>query len=81
MHFSFSYSRFGRSEYSTRTILRDLNPCFHETFPLLLTSEQIKEEESLLLMLWDHDKLTKDDLIGRGASRFLASKLLLPFER
>ena len=65
---SFSYSKFGKPEYSTRIILQDLNPVFEETFPILLTSEEIKNEESLLLMLWDKDKYTGDDLIGRSAS-------------
>lgn len=68
---SFSYSKFGKAEYSTRIILQDLNPVFEETFPILLTSEEIKNEESLLLMLWDKDKHTKDDLIGRSTSLWL----------
>lgn len=44
---------------------------FEETFPILLTTEQLKNEESLLLMLWDKDRFTSDDLIGRSASPFL----------
>lgn len=72
---SFSYSKFGKAEYSTRIILQDLNPVFEETFPILLTSEEIKNEESLLLMLWDKDKHTKDDLIGRSASRCTPARL------
>ena len=45
--------------------MADLNPVFEETCALLLTADEVKAEESLSLMLWDSDKHTADDLIGR----------------
>lgn len=60
-----AYAKFGKPLYSTRIILGDLNPVFEETAALLLTTEEIKAEEDLGIMLWDSDKRSADDLIGR----------------
>ncbi|KAL7409629.1 hypothetical protein BDY24DRAFT_402483 [Mrakia frigida] len=60
-----AYAKFGKPLYSTRIIMGDLNPVFEETCALLLTADEVKSEESLSLMLWDSDKRTSDDLIGR----------------
>lgn len=46
-----AYAKFGKPAYSTRIILGDLNPVFEETCALLLTSDEVKSEEALSLML------------------------------
>ncbi|KAG9080546.1 hypothetical protein FRC06_006453 [Ceratobasidium sp. 370] len=51
-----AYAKFGKPLYSTRIILGDLNPVFEETAALLVTTEEVKAEEDLGIMLWDSDK-------------------------
>jgi Ca2+-dependent lipid-binding protein len=60
-----AYAKFGKPLYSTRVIQGDLNPVWEETAMLLLTEDEIKGEEDLSVMLWDSDKRTADDLVGR----------------
>ncbi|WVQ82868.1 hypothetical protein IAT38_005004 [Cryptococcus sp. DSM 104549] len=60
-----AYAKFGKPLYSTRIILEDLNPVFEETTALLLTMDEVKSQEDLAAMLWDSDKLSADDLVGR----------------
>ncbi|KZO96650.1 hypothetical protein CALVIDRAFT_537016 [Calocera viscosa TUFC12733] len=60
-----AYAKFGKPLYSTRIITADLNPVYEETAALLLTQDEIKAEEELSAMLWDSDKRSNDDLIGR----------------
>ncbi|KAG8694302.1 hypothetical protein FRC09_009939, partial [Ceratobasidium sp. 395] len=60
-----AYAKFGKPLYSTRIVLGDLNPVFEETAALLVTTEEVKAEEDLGIMLWDSDKRSADDLIGR----------------
>lgn len=60
-----AYAKFGKPLYSTRVILGDINPVFEETAFMLVTHEEVKADEQLSAMLWDSDKHTADDLIGR----------------
>lgn len=60
-----AYAKFGKPLYSTRIILRDLNPVYEETFAMLVTEDEVRAGEELSLMLWDSDKRSADDLIGR----------------
>lgn len=60
-----AYAKFGKPLYSTRIILGDLNPVFEETAFMLVTQEEVKADEQLAAMLWDSDKHSADDLIGR----------------
>ncbi|ORX35103.1 hypothetical protein BD324DRAFT_582681 [Kockovaella imperatae] len=60
-----AYAKFGKPLYSTRIILADLNPVFEETAVLLLTMDEVKAKEDLSAMLWDSDKMSADDLVGR----------------
>jgi Ca2+-dependent lipid-binding protein len=62
-----SYAKFGKPLYSTRIITGDTNPVWEETAFLLVTDEEVKGEESLAATLWDSDKRTADDLVGRVA--------------
>ncbi|THV04790.1 hypothetical protein K435DRAFT_714363 [Dendrothele bispora CBS 962.96] len=60
-----AYAKFGKPLYSTRIILGDLNPCWEETAALLVSDDEIRAGEDVSLMLWDSDRWSNDDLIGR----------------
>jgi len=60
-----AYAKFGKPLYSSRIITGDLNPVWEETAFLLLSDDEVKAGEDLAVMLWDSDKRTADDLIGR----------------
>lgn len=51
--------------YSTRVIFEDLNPNFNEMAFLLVTKDDLKNDESLSVQLWDSDAHTADDVQGR----------------
>ncbi|KAG8783033.1 hypothetical protein FRC12_020171 [Ceratobasidium sp. 428] len=60
-----AYAKFSKPLYSTRIILGDLNPVFEETAALLVTTEEVRAEEDLGIMLWNSDKRSADDWISR----------------
>lgn len=60
-----SYAKFGKPLYSTRIIMGDLNPVWEETAVLLVSADEVKAKESLSIQLWDNDKMSADDLVGR----------------
>ncbi|CZS98597.1 probable meiotically up-regulated gene 190 protein [Rhynchosporium agropyri] len=43
----------------------DLNPIWEETCALLVTPELIKADEQLSMELWDSDRATADDVVGK----------------
>jgi Ca2+-dependent lipid-binding protein len=51
--------------YCTRVITDDLNPVWEETAALLVTPELIKADEQLSVELWDSDRNTADDMVGK----------------
>lgn len=59
------YSRFGKTMYSTRVISQDFNPVWEETCFLPILPAAIKAGEKIRVNLWDSDRLTADDLLGR----------------
>lgn len=60
-----SFAKFGRPMYATRIIFEDLNPVWEETAFLLVSKEDIRSDEGLSLQLWDSDKRSADDIVGR----------------
>lgn len=62
-----SFAKFGRPLYATRIIFEDLNPVWEETAFLLVTRDDIRSDESLSLQLWDSDRHSADDIVGRVA--------------
>lgn len=60
-----SFAKFGRPMYSTRIIFEDLNPVWEETAFLLVSREDVRSDESLSVQLWDSDKRSADDIVGR----------------
>jgi len=62
--------------YSTRVILNDLNPVWEESTwyfsliillipSILVYADQVKSSECLSVQLWDSDRLTADDMVGK----------------
>lgn len=60
-----SYSKFGKPMYCTRVIQDDLNPIFEESCAILVTPDLLKVDEQLSLELWDSDRSSSDDLVGK----------------
>ena len=60
-----SFSKYQKPMYCTRVITDDLNPVFEETAALLVTPEVIKADEQLSVELWDSDRNTADDIVGK----------------
>jgi Ca2+-dependent lipid-binding protein len=60
-----SFSKYRKSMYCTLVIQDDLNPVWEETCALLVTPELIKANEQLLMELWDSDRSTSDDIVGK----------------
>lgn len=60
-----SFSKYGKPMYCTRVIEDDLNPVWEETCALLVTPALIKADEQLSMELWDSDRSTSDDIVGK----------------
>ncbi|TVY54197.1 Meiotically up-regulated gene 190 protein [Lachnellula cervina] len=60
-----SFSKYGKPMYCTRVIQDDLNPIWEETCALLVTPDLIKADEQLSMELWDSDRSTADDVVGK----------------
>ncbi|KAI9733708.1 MAG: hypothetical protein M1834_003313 [Cirrosporium novae-zelandiae] len=64
-YITLSFSKYGKPMYCTRVITDDLNPIWEETTALLVTPELIKADEQLSVELWDSDRNTADDIVGK----------------
>lgn len=60
-----TFSKYGKPMYCTRVIQDDLNPVWEETCALLVTPGLIKADEQLSMELWDSDRTTADDIVGK----------------
>ncbi|OAL33856.1 hypothetical protein AYO20_06867 [Fonsecaea nubica] len=60
-----SWGKFGKPVASTRIIVNDQNPNWSEWSHILVTPEELNADEKLRLQLWDSDKYTADDDLGR----------------
>ncbi|KAI1390707.1 uncharacterized protein F4822DRAFT_394229 [Hypoxylon trugodes] len=60
-----SWGKFGKPVASTRIITNDNDPNWHEWASILVTPEEVNAEEKLRLQLWDSDKWSADDDLGR----------------
>jgi hypothetical protein len=60
-----AFSKFGKPQYCTRVIQDNLNPVFEESCALLVTPDIIKADEQLSLELWDSDRSSADDVVGK----------------
>ncbi|OJJ49059.1 hypothetical protein ASPZODRAFT_1387135 [Penicilliopsis zonata CBS 506.65] len=64
-YINLSFSKYGKPMYCTRVITDDLNPVWEETAALLVTPDLIKANENLSVELWDSDRHTADDIVGK----------------
>lgn len=60
-----SYSRLGKVTYATRVAMADLSPRWEERHVMLLSPEAVRAKEKISIALWDSDRLTADDVLGR----------------
>jgi len=60
-----SYAKFGKTLWSSRIIFCELNPVWDETAILLVNVDEVKAGERLAVEIWDSDRFTVDDLLGR----------------
>ncbi|KAI1259397.1 hypothetical protein F5Y18DRAFT_433336 [Xylariaceae sp. FL1019] len=60
-----SWGKFGKPVGSTRIISGENDPSWHEYASILVTPEEVNAQEKLRLQLWDSDKWSADDDLGR----------------
>jgi hypothetical protein len=60
-----AYSEFGSPQYCTRIIEQELNPSWNEQTCLLVYQDQLTSGEKLSVELWDSDKISADDVVGK----------------
>lgn len=59
------WAKFGKPLSSTRVIIGEMEPVWEETTFILVGPEELNAEERLRLQLWDSDRATADDDLGR----------------
>ncbi|KAF2669686.1 meiotically up-regulated gene 190 protein [Microthyrium microscopicum] len=59
------WAKFGKPIWSSRVITADMSPVWEETAYLLVTPQEINVQEKLRVQLWDSDRFTADDDLGR----------------
>ena len=64
-YITLSFSKYQKPMYCTRVITDDLNPIWEETAALLVNPEVIKADEQLSVELWDSDRSSADDIVGK----------------
>ncbi|KAK7424340.1 hypothetical protein QQX98_000608 [Neonectria punicea] len=64
-YITLSWSKFSKPQFCTRVIQDDLNPIFEESAGLLVTADLIKADEQLSVELWDSDRSSADDVVGK----------------
>lgn len=62
---SLGWAKFGKPVWSTRVLLKEMEPCWEETAYLLVTPEELNVDERLRVQLWDSDRMSADDDLGR----------------
>ncbi|KAK5952591.1 hypothetical protein OHC33_006183 [Knufia fluminis] len=60
-----SWGKFGKPVASTRVVKDDQAPQWHEWASILVSADELNANENLRLQLWDSDKWSADDDLGR----------------
>jgi Ca2+-dependent lipid-binding protein len=60
-----SWGKFGKPVASTRIAMDENEPSWHEYASILVSPEEVNAGEKLRLQLWDSDKWSADDDLGR----------------
>jgi Ca2+-dependent lipid-binding protein len=64
-YITLAFSKYSKPMYCTRVITDDLQPIFEESLALLVTPELIQADENLSVELWDSDRHSADDIVGK----------------
>ena len=59
------WAKFGKPVWSTRVIIDDMQPVWEETGYILVGPEELNAEERVRIQLWDSDRVSADDDLGR----------------
>jgi len=62
---SIGWAKFGKPVWSTRVIVSEMHPYWEEQMYMLVGPEELDAGESLRVQLWDSDRVTADDDLGR----------------
>lgn len=62
---SVGWAKFGKPLFSTRVIIAEMHPYWEEQTYMLVGPEELDAQESLRVQLWDSDRTTADDDLGR----------------
>ncbi|PMB65690.1 Meiotically up-regulated 190 protein [Beauveria bassiana] len=62
---SVGWAKFGKVVWSSRIMYKEMSPCWDETCFVLVTPEELNIDERLRVQLWDSDRFTADDDLGR----------------
>ena len=62
---SVGWAKFGKVLWSTRIMISEMEPVWEEICYVLVTPEEINVEERLRVQLWDSDRVSADDDLGR----------------
>lgn len=62
---SVGWAKFGKPVWSTRVIYSEMEPWWEETAFVPVTPQELNVEERLRVQLWDSDRTTADDDLGR----------------
>ncbi|GAB7359343.1 hypothetical protein MBLNU230_g5994t1 [Neophaeotheca triangularis] len=62
---SVAWAKFGKPLWSTRLIMDEMNPSWQETAYLLVTPQELDVDERIRVQLWDSDRWTADNDLGR----------------
>ena len=59
------WGKFGKPVWSTRVIVDDMHPVWDETSFMLVGQEELNADERLRIQLWDSDRASADDHLGK----------------
>ena len=59
------WAKFGKPVWSTRVIVADMEPIWNETTFIIVGPEELNAGERLRVQLWDSDRTSADDDLGR----------------
>ncbi|KAK4561114.1 hypothetical protein LTR86_005069 [Recurvomyces mirabilis] len=62
---SVGWAKFGKPMWSSRLLEKEMEPVWNECTYLLVTPEELNVNERLRVQLWDADRFTADDDLGR----------------
>ncbi|KAI6823206.1 hypothetical protein KC340_g11874 [Hortaea werneckii] len=62
---SCAWAKFGKPMFSTRVLMSEMEPTWRERTFMLVTPDELNVDERLRVQLWDSDRFTTDDDLGR----------------